>query len=153
MEIFDHHCPWLGKCIGKRNYFYFIFYLISQNLLLISVLVISAVEISNIARTESPSVGHPLTTGQARLFDLLQRVHRYCSGVPRVHRNSPGFPFYADCDEQDHARVFQEYNQKVGPEPLQKVGMTSSYFRTVKKFCTSRNKRTYTKFNVSSLKR
>ena len=27
IERFDHHCPWLGVCIGKRNHKDFILYL------------------------------------------------------------------------------------------------------------------------------
>lgn len=34
VEKFDHHCPWLGTCIAKKNYVSFIFYVISKILLL-----------------------------------------------------------------------------------------------------------------------
>lgn len=29
VEKFDHHCPWIGTCVGKRNYVYFIVYIIT----------------------------------------------------------------------------------------------------------------------------
>lgn len=43
VENFDHHCPWLGNCIGKNNYYLFFIFLIFVNVFVISNLFISIV--------------------------------------------------------------------------------------------------------------
>ena len=42
---FDHHCPWIGTCVGARNYPYFFIYLCLLNILQIFTAVVSVVDI------------------------------------------------------------------------------------------------------------
>ena len=42
VQGFDHHCPWIGTDIGRRNYRYFLFYVLVQTVLCVYVCAASA---------------------------------------------------------------------------------------------------------------
>lgn len=41
VEKFDHHCPWLGTCVGKRNYIYFYSLIFLVNVFTLFILISS----------------------------------------------------------------------------------------------------------------
>jgi len=53
---FDHHCMWLGTCIGKRNYASFLAYLATVEVSLIGAIVCLIMEASSLSAREEASV-------------------------------------------------------------------------------------------------
>jgi len=56
VENFDHHCPWVGNCVGKRNYKYFFLFVSSLTLLCVYIFAFSVVHIVLLSKHEGSFV-------------------------------------------------------------------------------------------------
>jgi palmitoyltransferase ZDHHC9/14/18 len=55
IQRLDHHCPWVGNCVGKRNYKYFLAFINTTSLLIAYMLAVSLWNMGKLAEIERDS--------------------------------------------------------------------------------------------------
>jgi len=77
VEKFDHHCPWLGNCVGRRNYRYFLLfiYTLSLDCMYVIALCISYIVLKADDYDKAQSAGVDVSSTSAFHYAMNQSAY------------------------------------------------------------------------------
>ncbi|GAB2267074.1 Probable protein S-acyltransferase 4 [Dionaea muscipula] len=120
VQRFDHHCPWVGQCIGIRNYRFFYMFISTSSILCVYVHVFSWVAVAHQSKSILRAMGRDV------LSDILIV---YCFVAIWFVGGLTIFHFYLICTNQTTYENFRyRYDKKDNPYNVGVLGNIKEIF-------------------------